>query len=97
MSWSHKDYPETNVVELFFGCKFSLLFTDSTRNPNQHEEEAPGVLLPVRQEGDQDPGEDRTVSFDHPPPYVEVRSICRKEYGRSRCSEARLIPQKVTK
>jgi hypothetical protein len=33
----------------------------------------------------------------HPPPYLEARSICRKEYGRSRFSGTRLIPQKVTK
>ena len=33
----------------------------------------------------------------HPPPYLEARSICRKEYGRSRFSGTRLIQQKGTK
>src|ERR1700730_16474348 len=35
--------------------------------------------------------------FHHPPPYLEARSICRKEFGRSRFSGTKLISQKGTK
>ena len=35
--------------------------------------------------------------FHHPSSYLEARSICRKEYGRSRFSGTRLIPQKAAK
>jgi|SRR5580698_8456533 hypothetical protein len=34
--------------------------------------------------------------FHHPPPYLGARSICRKEYGKSRFSGTRLISQKGT-
>jgi hypothetical protein len=42
-------------------------------------------------------GRNRLDSTGHLPPYLKVRAIRLKEYGKNRFSGASLIPQKVTK
>jgi hypothetical protein len=66
--------------------------------PKKYSEEAQPILLKSPASRVNKIGPRKRIATTHPPPpYLEARSIRRKEYGRRRFSGARLIPQKATK